>query len=100
MADARTLILEFNGVGLDGYKAVNEILGIDGSGTGWGDWPPGLISHTAGMAGDRVIVFEIWESREAQGAFMESRLGSAIAKAGQPEPSRVEWFSVVGRKAE
>jgi hypothetical protein len=39
MADTHALILEFNGVGLDGYKAVSDALGIDGSGSGRGDWP-------------------------------------------------------------
>jgi len=97
---AEALILEFNGVDVDGYRAVNENLGIDGSGTGRGDWPAGLIAHTAGVAGDSFVVFEIWDSQEAQSAFMESRLGPAIAKARQPEPTRVEWFSVVGRKAD
>jgi hypothetical protein len=97
---SEAIILEFKGVTLDQYNAVNEILGIDGSGTGAGDWPPGLIDHTAALTGENFVVFEIWESAKTQGQFMESRLGPALGKVGLPEPSRVEWFSVVGRKAD
>jgi hypothetical protein len=97
---SEAVILEFKGVTLDQYNAVNEILGIDVSGTGGGDWPPGLTSHTAGLTGDNFVVFEVWESAKAQGQFMETRLGPALGKVGLPEPSRVEWFSVVGRKAD
>jgi hypothetical protein len=96
---SEAMILEFKGVGFDQYKAVNEILGVEGHGAGGGDWPEGLIAHTAGLAGDSFVVFEIWESQAAQGAFMESRLGPALGQVGLPEPVRVEWFSVVGQKA-
>jgi hypothetical protein len=42
------------------------------------------------------MVLEVWDSQEAQAAFMESRLGPALGKAGMPEPSRAEWLSVEG----
>lgn len=96
---AEALILEFKGVKEDHYKAVNDILGVD-SATGKGSWPPGIISHTAGMEGDAFVVFEVWESKAHQEAFMNSRLGPALGKAGVPEPTRAEWFSVVGQKAD
>jgi hypothetical protein len=89
MPDA--LILEFTGATADQYKAVNAILGIDAA-TGEGDWPAGLLSHTgaAGAGGD-LVVFEVWDSKESQEAFMASRLGPALsAKRGfpsQPESS-------------
>ena len=96
MSDA--LILEFKGVSADQYNAVNEILGIDPV-TGDGDWPAGLLSHTgAGGAGGDLVVFEVWESQESQGAFMSSRLGPALGKVGLPEPSRVEWLSLLGHR--
>ena len=41
------LILEFTGVSEAEYAAVNKQLGIDMQ-TGQGDWPAGLLSHTAG----------------------------------------------------
>jgi hypothetical protein len=97
---SEAIILEFKGVTLDQYNAVNDILGIDGSGSGGGDWPAGLISHTAGLSGENFVVFEIWESQKAQEQFMQSLLGPAIGKVGLSEPSRVEWFSVIGRKAD
>lgn len=93
MSDA--LILEFTGTA-DDYRAVNAILGIDPD-SGEGDWPAGLLIHT-GTAGARgnVVVFEVWDSQASQGAFMSSRLGPALDKVGLPEPTRVEWLSVLG----
>jgi heme-degrading monooxygenase HmoA len=91
---AEVVVLEFaapDAVGI--YNSVNEILS-DGSDT-W-EMPPGLISHVAGEAGDKLIVVEVWESQAHQQAFMESTLGPAFHEANVPEPSRVEWFSHAG----
>jgi hypothetical protein len=94
MSDA--LLYEFTGVSADDYKAVNAILGLDPT-TGGGDWPVGLLSHTgAAGTGGGFIVFEVWDSQESQAAFMASRLGPALGQSGVPEPTRVEWLSVVG----
>jgi hypothetical protein len=92
---AEALLLEFDGVGADQYDEVNALLGIDPK-TGEGDWPDGLLDHT-GCYGDKLVVFEVWESQSAQAEFMESRLGPALGKAGLPEPSRAEWMPVKGR---
>lgn len=94
---SEALILEFTGTSEEQYKAVNGILGIDPE-TGKGDWPSGMVSHVgaAGAAGN-LLVFEVWDSKESQGAFMESRLGPALGQVGLPEPSRLEWLSVLGR---
>jgi hypothetical protein len=43
-------------------------------------------------------VFEVWNSQENQTAFMTSRLGPALASAGVPQPSRVEWLTVLGHR--
>jgi hypothetical protein len=93
MSDA--VILEFRGTA-DDYQAVNTLLGLDPE-TGEGDWPAGLLSHT-GCAGDNgtVLVFEVWDSKESQGSFMSSRLGAALDKVGLPEPTRLEWLSLLG----
>jgi hypothetical protein len=93
---AEAIILEFSGVSREQYDAVNTILGIDPE-TGEGDWPAGMISHVGCEGADgSALVFELWESQAAQHDFMESRLGSALAQVGLPEPRRVEWFSVLG----
>ena len=93
MSDA--LLYEFTGVGADDYRAVNAKLGLDPD-TGAGDWPAGLVSHTGAVTSDGgFVVFEVWESREAQEAFA-ARLGPILGEAGVPEPKRVEWFSVAG----
>jgi hypothetical protein len=41
------------------------------------------------------FVSEIWDSPEQQAAFMEERLGAALAEVGVPAPSRVTWAEVV-----
>jgi hypothetical protein len=94
MADA--LILEFEGVTSSQYDEINSLLGIDMN-AGTGDLPDGLLDHTA-CSGERFVVFELWESQAQQEAFMSSRLGPALGKAGVPEPSRAEWMSVAGHQ--
>ena len=92
---SEALVLEFSGVSADQYEKVNEILGIDME-TGAGDWPEGLTNHTGAVHDDSLVVFEIWESKEAAKAFMDSRLGAALGQAGVPEPRRAEWLTVKG----
>ena len=92
---AESIILEFKGAGEKEYNAVNEILGIDFE-TGEGDWPAPLLNHTAAITADGdLVVYEIWESKAAQGEFM-ARLGPALAEVGVAPPVRMEWFTVVG----
>lgn len=94
MSDA--LLLEFKGVTADQYKAVNDLLGLDQH-TGAGDSPAGLVSHTGGTTADGgLVVFEVWESQEAQAAFMGGVLGAALGQVGLPQPSRVEWLTLEG----
>ena len=95
---AEAIVIEVKGVDEDMYHSVNKILGVDQSGKG--DWPDGILSHTGAIEGDSIVVFEVWESRAKQEAFMSARLGPALAQAGVPQPSRMEWFSVVGQKAD
>ncbi len=92
---SEVIILEFAGVTEDQYLAVNKILGVDG-GTGAGDWPAPLEAHTAALGDGGLVVVEVWESQDAQAAFM-ARLGPALAEVGLPEPTRMEWLSLVGR---
>lgn len=95
---AEAIILEFTSPDAAAmYSTVNGILGIDPT-TGKGDWPAGIVSHAAGVQGDAFVVFEVWESKAQQEEFMSSRLGPALGQAGAPEPTRVEWFSVLGQK--
>jgi hypothetical protein len=97
MADA--LILEFAGVGLDRYWAVNKALGID-VGTGAGEWPDGLLFHSGGTGPDGLVVYEIWESKDAQARFMQERLGRALQEGGVTgAPSRVEWLELAGYRS-
>ena len=92
---AAGLILEFEGVTLKEYEAVNAALGID-MGTGEGDWPDGLVSHSAGLNEDgHLVVLEVWDTPEHQARFMEGRLGEALGKGGITEPpSSVTWIEL------
>jgi hypothetical protein len=92
MADG--LILEFEGVGREQYEAVNARLNIDME-SGQGDWPAGLVFHAGGAKADGWIVFEVWESREAQQRFMDERLGRALQEGGITDPPmRAEWLEL------
>jgi len=89
------LILEFTGVSEADYAAVNKQLGIDMQ-TGQGDWPPGLISHAAGTADDGAfVVSEVWSSRADQEAFLQSRLGHALAAGGVTAMPTIRWVPLV-----
>jgi len=92
---AEALILEFTGVGPAEYDAVNAKLGIDLAAKD-GNWPVGLTSHAAGTDESRgtFVVVEVWSSREAQAAFMESHLGAALAAVGVSAPE-VRWVPLV-----
>jgi len=91
------VILEFQDTDPALYDVVNKLLGLDPA-TGEGDWPDGLRTHVgaAHLDGNGLTVLEVWESREQQDAFMNSRLGAALHEAGVPEPSRVEWMILKG----
>ena len=84
------LILRFPGQTRAQYDAVNTKLGIDmDAGT---DFPEGLLSHAAGEADGALIVMEVWESRDAQGQFMQGRLGPALHEAGVTARPEVTWI--------
>lgn len=85
------LILEFSGVTEADYASVNGHLGIDMH-TGKGDWAPGLISHAAGAGDDGTfVVIEVWNSRAEQAAFLDGRLGAALAAGGVTSMPAVRW---------
>ena len=44
---------------------------------------------------DTWVVTEVWESRADQGAFMESRLGTALGEAGVTAVPAVRWVPLV-----
>ena len=93
---AEALLLEFEGAGADVYMAVNRALGIDVT-TGAGEWPDGLLFHSASVGPGGLIVFEVWESQAAQGEFMNGRLGRALQEGGMTAPpSRFEWSELIG----
>ena len=93
---AAELILEFEGVTLTEYLAVNKELGIDPE-SGEGNWPDGMVAHSAGLNEDgHLVVIEVWDTPEHQAKFMEERLGEALAKGGVAgPPSSITWIELV-----
>jgi hypothetical protein len=95
---AEGLILEFDGLGIDDYKRVNDLLGVDME-SGAGDWPAGMITHVGGVGDGGLIVFELWSSRAEQESFLADRLGPALAQAGiEGPPKRMEWIEVAAHQ--
>ena len=93
---AAELILEFEGVTTKEYDAVNKALGIDME-SGEGDWPDGLVAHSAGLNDDgHLVVIEVWDTPEHQARFMEGRLADALVKGGvNGPPSSITWIELV-----
>jgi hypothetical protein len=90
---SEVLVLEFEGFGRNVYDAVNRELGMNDDWSA-GEIPAGLIDHVAGASAAGWVVVEVWESREAQAAFMDNRLGAALQAGGVTgPPSRTEWLS-------
>jgi hypothetical protein len=90
------IVLEFEGVDKAQYDAVNEKLGIDIA-AGTGDWPQGLRSHAGGStSATGFCVFEVWDSKAQQEAWIGGRLGAALGAVGVPAPSRVTEVDLVG----
>jgi len=96
---AAGVILEFDGVTKKEYDAVNAALGMDMD-TGKGDWPDGMISHSAGLNEDgQFVVMEVWDSPEHQARFMEQRLADALVKGGiSSPPSDITWIELVSHQ--
>lgn len=91
------LMLRFEGVGEDQYWAVNSKLGIERDGSG--DWPDGLVSHAGGpVDGGGWVVYEVWDSKASQEAFMGSRLGAALGEVGVPAPAQVVESALVNHQ--
>ena len=90
---ANAIIWEFDGVGRRDYEAVNEKLGIDPE--RGGGWPDGMVFHAGAAKPGGWVVFEIWESKDAQERFLNDRLRPALEAAGvTTPPTRVEWLDV------
>jgi hypothetical protein len=87
------LILQFSGMGLAEYDRVNGLLNIDQK-ANTGDWPAGLLCHAAGMSDAGLVVMEVWESRDAQGRFMQERLGAALQKGGITVTPTITWVDL------
>jgi hypothetical protein len=91
---AMGLILEFDGIGREVYDAVNRKLGLDAT-RPTGNWPSGLLFHAGGAKPGGWVVFEVWESKEAQERFMSDRLGRALNEGGVTSPpKRIEWLAL------
>lgn len=81
------LAIVFEGVTEKDYWAVNDELGIARDGSG--DWPVGLRSHHGGPTANGWVVFEVWDSKAEQEAWMGGRLGAALAVVAVPAPVQV-----------
>jgi hypothetical protein len=91
---AELFVLEFDGFSRQDYDTVNAALGIDME-TGQGNWPDGLLTHSAGRTATGWTVIEVWNSRADQEKFMNERLGAALHEAGvSAPPTKADWTSL------
>ena len=76
------MILEWQGVTTDDYARVHDTIGIRSD----SDAPPGLIEHICALTDDdELVIVDLWESEQALGTFIETRLGPAIQQLELPE---------------
>jgi hypothetical protein len=52
--------------------------------------PDGLLQHTACKDGDGMRIIDTWEAREKFEAFIENKLGPAMAKVAEDSPPEIE----------
>jgi hypothetical protein len=89
-------ILQFGNMGQDKYDAVMKELGLSVNSNA-GNWPDGVLTHTAGKTAAGWCVVDVWDSEAAFGKFRETRLAPAFKKVGGiPEPT-VTTFQVYTR---
>ncbi|HVV30361.1 MAG TPA: hypothetical protein VHC41_05735 [Mycobacteriales bacterium] len=83
-------IMQFSGVGIDKYDAIQKELGWEGE----KGKPEGILAHAAGSTSDGgVCVIEWWRSEAAWDKFFAERLQPAFVKVGdmpQPQVTRFE----------
>jgi hypothetical protein len=92
---AEGLFIEFSGIGEAEYRAVNDKLGINME-TGGGEWPAGLLMHTAAVtSAGTFAVAEVWRSQADQEVWMHGRLGEALAAAGVTAQPTIRWVSLL-----
>ena len=90
------IVLEFGkDVTKQQYDAVNERLGLNPA-SGSGDWPKGLKSHAGGTTPEGFCVFEVWDSKATQEAWMGGTLGAALGAIGVSAPTRVTELDITG----
>jgi hypothetical protein len=85
------LSIRFAGATAEQYDAVNAEMGVEA------DPPEGLIFHAGGPIDDGWGVLDFWESRAQFDAFLEGRIGPAIAALGDaapPSPPTIMEFPV------
>jgi len=87
---AFAVIAEIPGGTLKQYDAVAEAMGFNGS----EETSRGLLVHFAGLAGDTLVVIDVWESREAYQRHLAdlAHMGrEAVRKAGLPPYTHREF---------
>jgi hypothetical protein len=85
------LSIRFADATAEQYDAINAEMGVED------DMPDGLIFHAGGPIKDGWGVLDFWDSRAQFDAFLESRIGPAIAAAGDaapPNPPEIKEFPI------
>lgn len=85
------LSIRFSDGTAEQYDAVNDEMDVEGNP------PDGLIFHAAGPIKDGWGILDFWESRAQFDAFLEGRIGPAIAAVGDaapPNPPEIKEFPV------
>ena len=88
---ALCIIMRFTNVDAARYDAVMAELDPR---PGTASWPAGGISHVAGAGADGWYVIDVWETQGQFDAFLQARLGPALAKVGGISPPQITALPV------
>lgn len=88
---AVAIIMEFKGATLAQYQEVNRKMGLSPGGPG----PAGSISHWAAETDGKLLITDVWESREKYDMFAQEKIGPLSMEAGFPAPPTTTYYEVV-----
>jgi hypothetical protein len=87
---AVAVVLDFPGVGLDGYDRVLGHLGLDDAGRA----ALGMLFHSVAATPTGIRMVDVWMDRDQAEAFVRDRLAPATRRVGLTEPPDVQVLEV------
>ena len=82
---AIAMLMELTGATPEQYDALNREMDLTQQ-----TLPDGLVSHVAARSDDGLVIFDVWESREAFDRFVQERVMPAAQKVLGPDAPQMQ----------